>query len=202
MGVSLGQTICEHGKSKRFCSDCTALYGLRTAREAPHPVEYLDAKDQTQLTYGPGSAPIWRDPDAAVRARKMLLWIPTAPGFEGSLDDREAKVWGMWFSGLTQAGIAATIGLAQSTISKIVNGCVRKLNGRYLKLRTEDALPIAVLAWLYQATGSTSGDARTDTDFLFAVQSLRRRDAAIRRGDLAHATTGDEELDALAILNC
>lgn len=131
----------------------------------------------------------------------MLLWIPTAPGFEGTLDEREAKVWQMSFTGRAQKEIAVAVGLAQSTISKIVSACVKKLNRQYLKLRAEDALPLAILAWLYEATCSKDGDAGTESAFACAVRLLRRRDAAIRRGDLTHASTGDEELDGLAILN-
>lgn len=77
----------------------------------------------------------------------------------------------------------------------------RNTKGRnecYLRLREEDALPIEVLAWLRE--NGMDGD--SDSDFRNAVEALRRRDRAIRRGDIEHATTGCDEMDKWTILNC
>lgn len=192
--------LCEHGRSKRFCPECSSLHGLRSVPPEAHPVEHLSAKDQTQLTYGPWSGPVYDDPGARDKARRMLLRIPALAGFDGCLDEIESRVWSMSFDGKhTQAEIAAAVSRAQSTVSTIRDRCVRKLNGCYLRLRAEDALPIEVLAWLRE--NGMDGDP-SESDFINAVEALRRRDRAIRRGDIEHATTGCDDMDKLTILNC
>src|SRR6266403_1815284 len=161
--------VCTHGKSRRHCSDCAQVTGLRSA---PPPQETrISARDATQLTYGTGSAPVYHDPDAAVRARRMLLWVPTAPGFTDCLDDFENHVWSLCFDGQhTQAETAEIVHRRQGSISKIQDRCVRKMNDRYRALRSKDELPIAILAWMKDC-GATA-DIRDDT-FTNAVHLLR-----------------------------
>jgi hypothetical protein len=189
-----GIQLCSHGVSRRNCPEHSTLHGLRSI-----PDEYLDRKkDMTQLSYGPGSVQMFVDPDAATKARKMLLWTPTAPGFAGSLDDVETRVWAMSIEQVTQTEIATAIGRSQSNVPKIMVRCVRKLNERFLCLRAADALPIEISAWILEH----GGDADSDWDIAQVVEWLRGRDKAIRRGNLLAASTGCRNMDDMVRLNC
>jgi hypothetical protein len=154
--------------------------------------------DATNFTFGPPSVKPFHDPDAQSRARRMLLWIPTCQQFAGVLDNEEATVWVLSFSGIgiSQATIAERIGKRQPMVSKLLNRSVKKLNHRYLELREADMLPVEVTAWLRVYVGDDSNAA----DICRAVELLRRRDRALTKGLKGKdASTGCKGLDNLVI---
>ena len=152
--------------------------------------------DVTNFCFDAPSVPVYQDPDARVRARRMLAWVPTTPEFVGCLDQEQAQVWEMSFSteGHTQVEIAARIGRGQSAVSKILNKAARRLNARYLELREAGQLPLAISAWLKTYVGDDSGEA----GLYRVVELLRQRDRARERGR-PPVSTGCEQLDGLSI---
>lgn len=152
--------------------------------------------DHTNFTFGAPSVPMYEDPDARERARKMLAWIPTTLEFADCLDDDQVEAWRLSFSPeeSTQAEIAARIGKSQGTISKTLDKAALRLNGRYRELRAADRLPLAIVAWVKTYVGDDSGEA----DLYRAVELLRQRDRARERGR-PPVSTGCKEMDALRI---
>jgi hypothetical protein len=156
--------------------------------------ERISAADATQLSYGRTTVPTYEDPDARSRARRMLLYVAAAPGFDGCLDEDEMKVWVLSFTGDdTQTVIAERMGKSRSTVSKLLHRGVRKLNARYLELRAADRLPLAIVAWVKDTAGSVQNPSFKD-----AVRVLQRRDRSRKTGG-EDSSTGCNDMDGLAI---
>jgi Sigma-70, region 4 len=153
--------------------------------------------DVTNFTFGAPSVPMYEDPDAGNRARKMLDWVPETPEFTGCLDEMQAQVWHLSFSreNHTQIEIAERLGKSQGTVSKILDRAARRLNEKYRQLLEADQLPFAIAAWVKAYVGDDSGAA----DLYRVVTTLLRQRALARERTRPPVSTGCKSMDALRI---
>lgn len=172
-----------------------------TTQRIVRKYERISREDRTDLYYGPTTVPVYEDPDAAGKARRMLIFIASAPEFDGCLTKEEFQVWTWSFTEqVDQTVIAERLDKTQGAVSKIVRRAAQKLNSRYLELHAADRLPLQIAAWITEMAPAivSEPDLMDALRLIQAVDFLRRRDRA--RGKLGEKVySGCAELDRLRI---
>jgi len=168
-----------------------------TTQRIVRKYERISREDRTDLHYGPTTIPVYQDPDAASKARRMLIFIASAPEFDGCLTEEEYRVWTWSFTEqVDQTVIAGRLDKTQGAVSKIVKRAAQKLNTRYLELRAADGLPLQIAAMAPAIVSEP--DLMDALRFVHAIDFLRRRERA-RRTRGKNINSGCLELDRLPI---